>query len=161
MVDQKLQIFLPTALTVLKRCSLLAFAFIGAVIIKSGFHYDSLRTLLEAALLFGFLSGYCYALIFSRKIRLFVEQISFFNVFLNVGLFYLIAKILPNFEIDRFSTAFWGGVLVNIFSWALNSISVLTPTLVEKKSPGLKQARAKVIGTRSINASSDQEKNLS
>gem|GEM_PF-2938054 len=121
---------------------------LGAVLLKKGFTYASMTTLLEAALLFGLAAGACHTLIISTDVRLFVERIGFFNIFLHAGLLYLVAKILPAFEIDRFSTAFWGGVLINVFAWAMSSISIFAPVLMKKETPGVKQARAKVIGTK-------------
>ncbi len=136
-----------------RRCLLLSVAMLGAVLLKNGFTYNSIATLLEAALLFGFLGGACYTLIITTQAKLFVEKIGFFNFFLNAGLLYLVAKILPAFQVDRFSTAFWGGFLINLISWGMSAVSLFGPTLIKKESSGVKQARAKVIGTRSINSS--------
>lgn len=126
---------------------------LGAVLLKRGFTYDSATTLLEAALLFGFLSGACYTLIMTTQLQFFVKKIGFFNFFLNAGLLYLVTKILPSFQMDRFSTAFWGAVLITLISVGLSAMSLFGPTLLKKETSGVKQARAKVIGTRSINSS--------
>lgn len=131
-----------------RRSLLLSLAMLGAVLLKNGFSYNSTATLLKAALLFGFLSGICYTLILTTEIKLFVNRISFFHLFLNAGLLYLVAMILPAFQIDRFSTAFWAGVLINVITWAMSAISLFGPTLMKKNSTGIKQARAKVIGTK-------------
>jgi uncharacterized membrane protein YvlD (DUF360 family) len=136
-----------------RRSLLLSIAMFGAILLKSGFTYDSVITLLEAALLFGFLGGVCYTLIITTEVKLFVEKIGFFNFFLNTALLYLVAKILPAFQIDRFSTAFWGAVLINFISWGMSAISLFGPALTQKETPGVKQARAKVIGTRSMTSS--------
>ncbi|MBX9576868.1 MAG: phage holin family protein [Chthoniobacterales bacterium] len=141
-----------------QRCLILSLAMLGAVLLKRGFTYDSITTLLEAALLFGFLSRVCYTLVITTQVKLFVERIGFFNVFLNAGLLYLVAKILPSFQVDRFSTAFWGAILINLINWGVSAISFFSPALVKKETPAVKQARAKVIGTRSINSSNEEKK---
>lgn len=132
-------------------------AMLGAVWLKSGFTYDSITTLLEAVLLFGFLGEAFYTLILTTQVKLFVGRIGFFNVFLNAGLLYLVAHILTTFQVDRFSTAFWGGFLINLMTWAMSAASLFGPALVKKETPGVKQARAKVIGTRSINSSNEDK----
>lgn len=139
-----------------KQCLLLTVAMLGAVWLKKGFSYDSMQTLLEAALLFGFFSAVCYTLILTTEIQLFIARIGFFNIFLNAGLLYLVAKIIPMFEIDRFSTAFWGGMIINVMTWMMSAASIFAPAVIKKDSSGVKQARAKVIRTRAI-APTDQD----
>ena len=136
-----------------QRCLILSLAMLGGVLLKSGFTYDSITILLEASLLFGFLGEACYMLILTTRVKFFVGRIGFFNVFLNAGLLYLVAHILTAFQVDRFSTAFWGGFLINLINWGISAICLFGPALVKKETSGFKQARAKVIGTRSINSS--------
>ncbi len=140
-----------------RRSLVLSVAMFGAVLLKNGFIYDSLTTLLKAALLFGFLGGACYTFIITTQVKLFVEKIGFFNFFLNTALLYLVSKVFPAFQVDHFSTAFWGAVLINFMSWGISAITLFSPTLVKKETSGIKQARAKVIATRSIHSSSSNE----
>ncbi len=136
-------------LNYLRRCSMLFIAMLGAVLIKSGFSYDSMITLFKAAFLFGLLGGACYTLIFTTQVKIFVEKIGLFNAFLNAGLLYLVAKMLPSFQVNHFSTAFWAGILINLISWMMSMASLFAPALTTKTSSRVKQARARVIGTRS------------
>lgn len=147
----------PTWPDFFKQCLLLSLAMLGAVWLKKGFSYDSMRTLVEAALLFGFFSAASYTLILTTEVQLFVERIGFFNIFLNAGLLYLLTKILPTFQIDHFSTAFWGGMIINIITWMMSAASIFAPAVIKKDSSGIKQARAKVIGTRTIAPSNEDQ----
>lgn len=149
----------PTWLDFFRQCLLLTVAMLGAIWLKKGFSYDSQKTLWEAALLFGLLSGTCYRVILTTEIQLFVERISFFNVFLNAGLLYLISKILPAFQIEHFSTAFWAGVLINVITWTISAASLFAPAVIKKNSSPVKQARAKVIGTRTTISSDENQRN--
>ncbi len=146
----------PTWRHFFQQCLLFSVAMLGMVWLKKGFSYDATTTLLEGALLFGFFSGACYTLILTTEIKLFVERIGFFNVFLNASLLYLVSKILPTFQIDRFSTAFWGGVIINVITWAISATSIFAPAIIKKNPSDLKQARAKVIGTRTMPSNEEQ-----
>jgi uncharacterized membrane protein YvlD (DUF360 family) len=131
-----------------RRSLLLAAATLIMLLLKHGFTYDSGVTLLEVALLFGLVSGACYTLIATTKIKLLVQRIGFFNFFLNAGLLYLVALIIPTFRIDRFATAFWGGFLFNLISWLLGALPLFFDKRTHQRASVPKQVRARVIGTR-------------
>lgn len=157
MLHQRLNISRISFQNFFRRSAMLFIAMLGAVLVKSGFSYDSPITLLKAAALFCFLGGVSYTLILTTSVQLFIERIGFFNIFLNAGLLCLVAKILPAFQIDRFSTAFWAGFLINLISWGVSAISIFTAARKENSS-SVKHARAKVIGTRPIPSSDDDKK---
>jgi putative membrane protein len=69
-----------------------------AASVLHGIRYDSVGSLIGAALLLGIL-----------------------NAFVNGLLLWFVPNIVPGFHVDNFGSAFWGAIIIGLVSWMLSA----------------------------------------
>jgi len=92
-----------------------------------GIHYDRghWEALLVATLVLGLLNAFLRPLLMLLSLPLVVFTLGFFILIINAGLLYLVGQLVKAFQVDRFSDAFWGALIISIVSFFLQ---VLTGT---------------------------------
>ncbi len=136
------------------RCLILAFSMLVAVQLLHGFSYATFTVLLEAVLLFGFLSGSVDFFLRTARIQELLPKRGLFQFLGNTMLLILVSKIVPSFYLNSIATALWGSFIVAFVSSLMDfkgsNKAVPSPTKTKKTST-MKQAKARVISEKSSN----------
>ena len=88
-----------------------------------GFKFDTLWTTVVTAIVIGIVN-----LIIKPVLQIIALPISIFTLgisafLINVALLYGVSKIVPGFEINRFSTAIIASILMSLVSWFVNRLA--------------------------------------
>src|SRR5213080_649366 len=83
-----------------------------AASVLHGIRYDSVGSLIGAALLLGILNA------FVRPVLLIL---GFFILVVNGLLLWFVPNIVPGFHVDNFGSAFWGAIIIGLVSWVLSA----------------------------------------
>ena len=128
----------------------LALSMLGASLCLQGVTYDAPIVLLEAALLFGFMSALVAFVTNRPNFQPFFQKIGLFTFLTNAGLIFLVSKIIPSFHLEHFSTALWGSALVALISFLIAIVSSNSSKRVSgtQERPKIKEAKAKVISSK-------------
>ena len=89
--------------------------------ILPGIRYDGLGALLGAALLLGILNAFVRPLLLILSAPLILLSLGFFILIINALLLRFVPTFVPGFHVDRFSSAFWGAIIIGIISWMLSA----------------------------------------
>jgi len=127
---------------------ILALSMLGASLCLQGVSYDAPVVLLEAALLFGFMSALLAFVISRPSIQPFFQKIGLFTFLTNAGLIFLVSKILPSFHLEHFSTALWGSAFVALISFLVSIAGSFKRISRAQAPPKIKTAKAKVISSK-------------
>jgi putative membrane protein len=112
-------------------------AVLVAVYIVPGIHYHQALDLLVASLLLGILNAVLRPLLLIVALPLVILTLGFFLLIINALLLYFVSFVLhPHFYVDRFSSAFWGALIISIVSVILNSITGTGSTRVKVERKG-------------------------
>jgi len=87
----------------------------------SGMRYDSLGNLLAAALLLGILNAFVRPILLLLSAPLILLTLGLFILVINGLLLLWVPTFVPGFHVDRFSSAFWGAIVIGIISWMLSA----------------------------------------
>jgi len=82
-----------------------------------GFSIDEPLTLLIAAAVLGIVNAIVRPVIIVLTLPISVVTLGFFLLVVNAGMIWLVAAIVPGFDIAGFWDAFWGAVLVSLTGW--------------------------------------------
>lgn len=96
-----------------------------------GFVVTSFYSALVASLVLGLANATVRPILLLMTLPLSVLTLGVFTLVLNALIILLVATIVKNFEIQSFSAAFWGGIILWLISW-LSSVmikSVKQPTV--------------------------------
>lgn len=86
-----------------------------------GIRYDSLSSLLLAALLLGILNAFLRPVLLILSAPLILITLGFFILVVNGLMLLLVQNIIPGFHVDHFWSAFWGAIIIGIVSWVLSA----------------------------------------
>ncbi len=103
------------------RWAITTIAVMGAAALISGIHYDSLGSLVGAALLLGILNAFLRPVLLLLMAPLIVLTLGLFIFVVNGLMLLLVRDLVPGFHVDRYGSAFWGAILISIVSWALSA----------------------------------------
>lgn len=84
--------------------------------IVPGMHVDTATTLFWAALLLGVVNALVRPLLVIATIPLTIITLGLFLLVINAGMLALVAKFLSGFTLSGFAAAFFGAILISIFS---------------------------------------------
>lgn len=87
----------------------------------SGIRYDSVGSLIAAALLLGILNAFVRPVLLILSAPLILFSLGFFILVVNALLLLWVPTFVPGFHVDRFGSAFWGAIVVGIISWMLSA----------------------------------------
>ncbi len=92
-----------------------------AASIISGIRYDSVGSLVGAALLLGILNAFLRPILLLLMAPLIILTLGLFIFIVNALMLYLVNDLVRGFHVDGFGSAFWGAILISIVSWMLSA----------------------------------------
>ena len=121
-----------------------------AASIIHGIRYDSVASLIGAALLLGILNAFVRPVLLILSAPLILVTLGFFILIINALMLRFVPSIVSGFQVDSFGSAFWGAIVVSIVSWMLSAffrgsdgrVHVLT------HHTQIKQVRGRVVDPR-------------
>jgi putative membrane protein len=97
-------------------------AVLVAANVISGIRYDTFAGLLVASLLLGILNAFLRPLVLLLSLPLVIFTLGLFIFVVNALLLYFVGWIVGPFDVDSFSAAFWGALVISLVSLLLNSV---------------------------------------
>ena len=92
-----------------------------AASIIHGIRYDSVGSLIGAALLLGILNAFVRPVLLILSAPLILVTLGFFILIVNSLLLWFVPNIVTGFHVDSFGSAFWGAIVIGIVSWILSA----------------------------------------
>jgi len=89
--------------------------------IVGGIRYDSVGSLIGAALLLGILNAFLRPILLLLTAPLIILTLGLFIFVVNGLLLLLVNDLVHGFHVDSFGSAFWGAILISIASWLLSA----------------------------------------
>ena len=86
-----------------------------------GLRYDSIGSLLGAALLLGILNAFLRPILLILSAPLILLTLGFFIFVVNAIMLLIVHGIVWGFHVDSFGSAFWGAIVISIVSWILSA----------------------------------------
>ena len=86
-----------------------------------GIHYDSIASLIAAALLLGILNAFLRPILLILSAPLILLTLGFFILVVNGLMLFFVPGIVIGFRVDTFGSAFWGAIIISIVSWMLSA----------------------------------------
>ena len=111
----------------------------------SGIHCDSFTTLLVASLLLGFFNAFLKPLLWLLSLPLLILTLGLFTLVINAMLLVLVGALVANFHVTSFGAAFWGGLVISLVSFGLNSMLGPDPWKNSRKRASPKSNQGPVI----------------
>lgn len=90
-------------------------AFIG------GIRYDTVGSLIGAALLLGILNAFVRPVLLILSAPLILVTLGFFILIVNALLLRFVPSVVIGFHVNDFGSAFWGALVISIISWILSA----------------------------------------
>jgi len=88
-----------------------------------GIRYDSIGSLIAAALLLGILNAFIRPILLILSAPIILVTLGFFILVINAFMLMAVPHLLTGFHVDTFGSAFWGAIVVSIISWLLSAFS--------------------------------------
>jgi len=92
-----------------------------AASVLHGIRYDSVGSLIGAALLLGILNAFVRPVLLILSAPLILLTLGFFILVVNGLLLWFVPNIVPGFHVDNFGSAFWGAIIIGLVSWMLSA----------------------------------------
>ena len=92
-----------------------------AASIIHGIRYDSVGSLIGAALLLGILNAFVRPVLLILSAPLILVTLGFFILIVNGLLLWFVPNIVTGFHVDNFGSAFWSAIVIGIVSWILSA----------------------------------------
>ncbi len=87
-------------------------------------HIQGIGTAVLAALILGVVNALVRPLLVLLTLPLTFLTFGLFLLVINALTFAMTAWMLPSFQIDGLAGAFWGALLMSLFSWVLNAVTL-------------------------------------
>jgi putative membrane protein len=109
-----------------------------------GIRYDSVASLIGAALLLGILNAFVRPFLLILSAPLILLTLGFFILVVNSLMLLFVPNLVTGFHVDSFWSAFWGAIIISLVSWILSAffrgsdgrVHVLTHHTQIKTVPG-------------------------
>ena len=109
---------------------------VAATILRKGIHVDSLTTAIIAAAILGIINAFLRPVLLILTLPLTILTLGVFTFVLNAFMLLLVAYFVPGLEIDSFSWAFLGALIISIVSWIANRfINKSAPDTEKQQKP--------------------------
>lgn len=92
-----------------------------AASIIHGIRYDTVGSLIGAALLLGILNAFVRPVLLILSAPLILLTLGFFVLVVNSLMLLVVPSIVSGFHVDSFWSAFWGAIIISIISWMLSA----------------------------------------
>ena len=86
-----------------------------------GIRYDSVASLIGAALLLGILNAFLRPILLILSAPLILLTLGLFILIVNGLMLLLVPSLVIGFHVDTFGSAFWGAIVISIVSWILSA----------------------------------------
>ena len=86
-----------------------------------GIRYDSVASLIGAALLLGILNAFLRPILLILSAPLILLTLGLFILVVNGLMLLIVPSIVIGFHVDTFASAFWGAIIISIVSWILSA----------------------------------------
>lgn len=86
-----------------------------------GIRYDTVASLIGAALLLGILNAFVRPVLLILGAPLILLTLGFFILIVNGLLLLVVPHVVTGFQVDSFWSAFWGALIISIISWLLSA----------------------------------------
>ena len=103
------------------RWAITTLAVMIAASILRGIRYDTIGSLIMAALLLGILNAFIRPILLILSAPLILLTLGLFIFVVNGLMLYWVQGLVGGFHVDSFGSAFWGAILISIISWALSA----------------------------------------
>lgn len=103
------------------RWAITTIAVMVASSIIHGIRYDSMASLIGAALLLGILNAFVRPVLLILSAPVILLTLGFFILIVNGLMLLLVPGIVIGFHVDSFWSAFWGAIVIGIVSWILSA----------------------------------------
>jgi putative membrane protein len=101
-----------------------AFTTIAVMVASSilhGIRYDTVASLIGAALLLGIFNAFIRPVLLILSAPLILLTLGFFILVVNGLLLLLVPSVVSGFHVDGFGSAFWGAIIISLVSWLLSA----------------------------------------
>jgi putative membrane protein len=96
-------------------------AVMAASSVIRGIRYDSMESLIAAALLLGILNAFLRPILLILSVPLILLTLGLFILIINGLMLFFVPGIVNGFHVDSFGSAFWGAIVISVVSWLLSS----------------------------------------
>ena len=103
------------------RWAITTIAVMVASSIIHGIRYDSIASLIGAALLLGILNAFLRPILLILSAPLILLTLGLFILIVNGLMLLFVPSIVIGFHVDTFGSAFWGAIVISIVSWILSA----------------------------------------
>ncbi len=103
------------------RWAITTVAVMAASSIIHGIRYDSVASLIGAALLLGILNAFLRPILLILSAPLILLTLGLFILVVNGLMLLIVPSIVIGFHVDTFASAFWGAIVISIVSWILSA----------------------------------------
>ena len=103
------------------RWAITTIAVMVASSIIHGIRYDSVASLIGAALLLGILNAFLRPILLILGAPLILLTLGLFILIVNGLMLLFVPSIVIGFHVDTFGSAFWGAIVISIVSWILSA----------------------------------------
>jgi putative membrane protein len=86
-----------------------------------GIRYDSVASLIGAALLLGILNAFLRPILLILSAPLILLTLGLFILIVNGLMLLFVPSIVIGFHVDTVGSAFWGAIVISIVSWILSA----------------------------------------
>ena len=86
-----------------------------------GIRYDTVASLIGAALLLGILNAFLRPILLILSAPLILLTLGLFILVVNGLMLLIVPNIVIGFHVDTFASAFWGAIVISIVSWMLSA----------------------------------------
>ena len=104
---------------------------VATQIMSGHISYDSWSGLLVATLLLGLLNTFVRPLLTMLSLPLVIVTLGLFRLVINACLLLLVDRLVDQFHVDTFTSAFWGAVVISLVSLLLNTLAGTGDTRIE------------------------------
>jgi putative membrane protein len=87
----------------------------------SGIRYDTIASLIGAALLLGILNAFVRPVLLILSAPLILLTLGFFILIINALMLRVVPSMVIGFHVENFRSAFWGSLLISLISWILSA----------------------------------------
>ena len=86
-----------------------------------GIRYDTVASLIGAALLLGILNAFLRPILLILSAPLILLTLGLFILVVNGLMLLIVPNIVIGFHVETFASAFWGAIVISIVSWILSA----------------------------------------
>jgi len=94
---------------------------VASVLLRGGIRYDSVESLIVAALLLSVLNAFVRPVLLILSAPLILLTLGLFILVVNGLMLFWVPTLVGGFHVDGFGSAFWGAIIIGIVSWLLSA----------------------------------------